>query len=148
MIPIRARPADHRLVQVRGANAVIAFSICVFHPADDGARRGLTDLLDLVRTLRGSRGRSSPRSVAGALPYIFSGMKVAAILAVAGAIVGDSSAPTRARLPDAGAGDARHRGDTMAVLLITFISMLLTPCSPSSAPSSFPMRSVMSQPAR
>ena len=47
----------------------------------------------------------------GALPYIFSGMKVAAILAVAGAIVGEFLGSDRgARLPDAaGAGHARHR---------------------------------------
>src|SRR5262249_47343276 len=48
------------------------------------------DLLDLVRTLRGSRWQIFTKiQLPGALPYIFSGMKVAAILAVAGAIVGE-----------------------------------------------------------
>ena len=44
----------------------------------------------LVRTLRGSRWQVFTKiQLPGALPYIFSGMKVAAILAVAGAIVGE-----------------------------------------------------------
>ena len=48
------------------------------------------DLLDLVRSLRGSRWQIFTKiQLPGALPYIFSGMKVAAILAVAGAIVGE-----------------------------------------------------------
>ena len=48
------------------------------------------DLLDLVRTLKGSRWQVFTKiQLPGALPYIFSGMKVAAILAVAGAIVGE-----------------------------------------------------------
>jgi NitT/TauT family transport system permease protein len=43
-----------------------------------------------VRTLRGSKWQIFTKiQLPGALPYIFSGMKVAAVLAVAGAIVGE-----------------------------------------------------------
>ncbi|HSP26838.1 MAG TPA: ABC transporter permease [Saliniramus sp.] len=48
------------------------------------------DLLDLVRSLKGSRLQIFIKiQLPGALPYIFSAMKVGAILAVAGAIVGE-----------------------------------------------------------
>ena len=48
------------------------------------------ELLELVRTLRGSNWQIFTKiQLTGALPYIFSGMKVAAVLAVAGAIVGE-----------------------------------------------------------
>jgi NitT/TauT family transport system permease protein len=74
-------------------NMVIAFSICFF-PVVLTTARGLRevepDLLDLVRSLKGSRWQIFTKiQLPGALPYIFSGMKVAAILAVAGAIVGE-----------------------------------------------------------
>ena len=49
------------------------------------------DLLDLVRSLKGSRWQLFTKiQLPGALPYVFAGMKVAAILAVAGAVVGVS----------------------------------------------------------
>src|SRR3954469_23597591 len=74
-------------------NTLIAFSICVFPillTTVRGLREVEPDLLDLVRTLRGSRWQVFTKiQLPGALPYIFSGMKVAAILAVAGAIVGE-----------------------------------------------------------
>src|ERR687890_810835 len=74
-------------------NMLIAFSICVFPillTTVRGLREVEPDLLDLVRTLRGSRWQVFTKiQLPGALPYIFSGMKVAAILAVAGAIVGE-----------------------------------------------------------
>ena len=80
-------------------NMLIAFSICVFPillTTVRGLREVEPDLLDLVRTLRGSRWQVFTKiQLPGALPYIFSGMKVAAILAVAGAIVGEFLAPTR-----------------------------------------------------
>jgi len=67
------------------ANILIAFSICFF-PILLTTARGLSevepDLLDLVKSLHGSR-------------YVFSGMKVGAILAVAGAIVGEFIASDR-----------------------------------------------------
>jgi NitT/TauT family transport system permease protein len=74
-------------------NMAIAFSIAVF-PILLTTLRGLRevepDLLDLVHALRGSKWQVFTKiQLPGALPYIFSGMKVAAILAVAGAIVGE-----------------------------------------------------------
>src|SRR5438477_272914 len=69
-----------------GPNVMIAFAICFF-PIVLTTARGLNevepDLLDLVRTLRGSRWQIFTKiQLPGALPYIFSGMKVAAVLAV------------------------------------------------------------------
>ena len=74
-------------------NILIAFSICFF-PILLTTARGLSevepDLLDLVKSLRGSRWTLFRKiQLPGALPYVFSGMKVGAILAVAGAIVGE-----------------------------------------------------------
>jgi NitT/TauT family transport system permease protein len=74
-------------------NSMMAFSIAVF-PILLTTARGLReiepDLLDLVRSLRGSRWQLFIKiQLPGALPYVFAGMKVAAILAVAGAIVGE-----------------------------------------------------------
>jgi len=71
----------------------MAFSIAVF-PILLTTARGLREiepeLLDLVRSLKGSRWQLFFKiQLPGALPYIFSGMKVGAILAVAGAIVGE-----------------------------------------------------------
>ena len=76
-----------------GPNIMMAFAICFF-PIVLTTARGLRevepDLLDLVRTLKSSRWQVFTKiQLPGALPYIFSGMKVAAILAVAGAIVGE-----------------------------------------------------------
>ena len=116
-------------------NMLIAFSICVFPillTTVRGLREVEPDLLDLVRTLRGSRWQVFTKiQLPGALPYIFSGMKVAAILAVAGAIVGEFLGS------DKGLGylmlQVQVTLDTaamfMAVLLITLIGMLLYgPC--------------------
>ena len=80
-------------------NAMIAFSIAVF-PILLTTARGLREiepeLLDLVRSLRGSRWTLFRKiQLPGALPYVFSGMKVGAILAVAGAIVGEFIASER-----------------------------------------------------
>jgi NitT/TauT family transport system permease protein len=74
-------------------NILIAFSIAFF-PIVLTTARGLRevdpDLIDLVRSVRASRWQIfSKIQLPGALPYIFSGMKVAAVLAVAGAIVGE-----------------------------------------------------------
>ena len=110
---------------------MIAFSICVFPillTTVRGLREVEPDLLDLVRSLRGSRWQLFTKiQLPGALPYIFSGMKVAAILAVAGAIVGEFLGS------DKGLGylmlQVQVTLDTaamfMAVLLITLIGMLL-----------------------
>ena len=80
-------------------NILIAFSICFF-PILLTTARGLSevepDLLDLVKSLRGSRWTLFRKiQFPGSLPYVFSGMKVGAILAVAGAIVGEFIASER-----------------------------------------------------
>jgi NitT/TauT family transport system permease protein len=81
------------------SNILIAFSICFF-PILLTTARGLSevepDLLDLVKSLRGSRWVLFRKiQLPGSLPYVFSGMKVGAILAVAGAIVGEFIASER-----------------------------------------------------
>ena len=112
-------------------NMMIAFSICVF-PILLTTARGLREvepeLLDLVRTIKGSKWQIFTKiQLPGALPYIFSGMKVAAILAVAGAIVGEFLGS------DKGLGylmlQVQVTLDTaamfMAVILITLIGIVL-----------------------
>ena len=112
-------------------NSIMAFSIAVF-PILLTTARGLRevepDLLDLVRSLRGSRWQLFTKiQLPGALPYVFAGMKVAAILAVAGAIVGEFLGSDR------GLGylmlQVQVTLDTpamfMAVILITLLGMLL-----------------------
>src|SRR5438132_4124020 len=114
-----------------GPNIMMAFAICFF-PIVLTTARGLKevepDLLDLVRTLKGSRWQVFTKiQLPGALPYIFSGMKVAAILAVAGAIVGEFLGSDR------GLGylmlQVQVTLDTaamfMAVILITLLGMAL-----------------------
>ena len=114
-----------------GPNIMMAFAICFF-PIILTTARGLRevepDLLDLVRTLKASRWQVFIKiQLPGALPYIFSGMKVAAILAVAGAIVGEFLGSDR------GLGylmlQVQVTLDTaamfMAVILITLIGGLL-----------------------
>ena len=112
-------------------NSIMAFSICVFPillTTARGLRETEPELLDLVRSLKGSRWQLfSKVQLPGALPYIFSGMKVAAILAVAGAIVGEFLGS------DKGLGylmlQVQVTLDTpamfMAVILITLIGMVL-----------------------
>ena len=112
-------------------NVVIAFSIC-FLPILLTTARGLhevdPDLIDLVRTVRASRWQIFTKiQLPGSLPYVFSGMKVAVVLAVAGAIVGEFIAS------EEGLGylmlQVQVTLDTkamfMAVLLITLIGVVL-----------------------
>lgn len=112
-------------------NTLIAFSIAFF-PIVLTTARGLRevepDLLDLVRAIRGSRWQIFTKiQLPGSLPYIFSGMKVAAVLAVAGAIVGEFLGSEK------GLGylmlQVQVTLDTaamfMAVILITLIGVLL-----------------------
>src|ERR687887_421645 len=114
-----------------GPNILMAFAICFF-PIVLTTARGLRevepDLIDLVRTLKGSRWQVFTKiQLPGALPYVFSGMKVAAILAVAGAIVGEFLGSDR------GLGylmlQVQVTLDTaamfMAVILITLIGVVL-----------------------
>ena len=61
-----------------------------------GLREVEPDLLDLVRALKGTRWQIFRKiQFPGALPYLFSAMKVGAILAVAGAIVGEFVASSK-----------------------------------------------------
>jgi len=112
-------------------NAIIAFTICFF-PIVLTTYRGLLevdpDLLNLVRSLKANRWQIFVKiQLPGSLPYLFSGMKVAAILAVAGAIVGEFIASDR------GLGNflliqqnALNTGAmVMALILITLIGMAL-----------------------
>ncbi len=112
-------------------NILIAFSICFF-PILLTTARGLSevesDLLDLVKSLRGSRWTLFRKiQLPGSLPYVFSGMKVGAVLAVAGAIVGEFIASER------GLGyimiQVQSSLDTpamlMAVILLTMLGVLL-----------------------
>jgi NitT/TauT family transport system permease protein len=82
-----------------GPNILITFSLCLFPillTTVRGLREVEPDLLDLVGSLKGSRWQTFRYiQLPGALPYIFSGMKVAAILAVAGAVVGEFIASER-----------------------------------------------------
>jgi NitT/TauT family transport system permease protein len=112
-------------------NAIIAFSISFF-PILLNTARGFREvepeLFDLLRSLRGSKWQTFTKiQLPSALPYIFSGMKVGAILAVAGAIVGEFLGSSR------GLGylmlQVQVTLDTaamfMAVILITLIGIVL-----------------------
>jgi NitT/TauT family transport system permease protein len=114
-----------------GPNILITFSLCFF-PILLTTIRGLNetepDLLDLVRALKGSRWQLFRYiQLPGSLPYVFSGMKVATVLAVAGAVVGEFIAS------DKGLGylmiQVQASLDTpavfMAVLLMTGLGVLL-----------------------
>jgi NitT/TauT family transport system permease protein len=114
-----------------GPNIIIAFMIS-FLPILITTTRGLLEvepeLLDLVRSLKGSRWQIFTKiQLPGSLPYIFSGMKVAVVLAVAGAIVGEFIAS------EEGLGylmmqvqvDLDTPAMFMAVLMITFVGVSL-----------------------
>jgi len=112
-------------------NIFFAF-IITFFPILITTARGLREvepeLLDLVRALKGTRWQIFRKiQFPGALPYIFSAMKVGAILAVAGAIVGEFVASSE------GLGylmiQVQSTLDTaamfMAVLLLSLLGILL-----------------------
>ncbi|WP_246088404.1 ABC transporter permease [Phreatobacter stygius] len=112
-------------------NILITFSLCFF-PILLTTLRGLQevepDLLDLVRSLKGSRWKVFRYiQLPGSLPYIFSGMKVAAILAVAGAVVGEFIASDRglAYLMIQVQASLDTPAMFMAVLLLTLIGIAL-----------------------
>ena len=113
------------------SNVLIAFTIC-FLPILLTTARGLRevepDLLDLARALRASRWQIFRKiQLPSALPYVFSGMKVSVVLAVAGAVVGEFLAS------EEGLGylmlQVQVTLDTaamfMAVILITLIGVVL-----------------------
>ena len=112
-------------------NMIIAFSISFF-PILLNTARGFhevePELLELVHSLRSSKWQTFVKiQLPSALPYIFSGMKVGAILAVAGAIVGEFLGSSR------GLGylmlQVQVTLDTaamfMAVILITLLGVIL-----------------------
>jgi NitT/TauT family transport system permease protein len=112
-------------------NVLIVFAISVL-PILLTTARGLKevepDLIDLARSLKASRWQIFTKiQLPNALPYVFSGMKVATVLAVAGAVVGEFIAS------EEGLGylmlQVQITLDTaamfMAVLLITLIGVLL-----------------------
>lgn len=112
-------------------NMLITFSLCFF-PILLTTLRGLRevepDLLDLVRSLKGSRwAMFRTIQLPGSLPYIFSGMKVAAILAVAGAVVGEFIASDRglAYLMIQVQASLDTPAMFMAVLLLTLLGIAL-----------------------
>ena len=112
-------------------NMLIAFTICFF-PIVLTTYRGLIevepDLLNLVKSLKGNRWQIFTKiQLPGSLPFLFSGMKVAAVLAVAGAVVGEFIAS------DSGLGyfllvqqnALNTSAMMMALILITGIGVLL-----------------------
>jgi len=112
-------------------NMVIAFTICFF-PILITTARGLKEvepeLLDLVRALRASRWQIFTKiQLPGTLPYIFSGMKISVVFAVAGAIVGEfiGSNQGLGYLMLSVQGVLDTAGMFMAVILITLIGVAL-----------------------
>ena len=114
-----------------GPNIIIAFSIC-FLPVLITTARGQNEvepeLLVLVKVLGASRWQVFTKiQLPNSLPFLFSGMKVAVVLAVAGAVVGEFIAS------EEGLGylmlQVQVTLDTaamfMAVVLITVIGVLL-----------------------
>lgn len=112
-------------------NVLIVFAICVL-PILLTTARGLRevepDLLQLVQALKGSHWQIFTKiQLPSSLPYVFSGMKVATVLAVAGAVVGEFIAS------EEGLGylmlQVQVTLDTaamfMAVLMITLIGVAL-----------------------
>ena len=112
-------------------NIFFAFLLSFF-PILITSARGLReiepDLLDLVRSLKGSRSQIFVKiQLPGALPYILSAMKVGAILAVAGAIVGEFVASSRGLgyLMIQVQGQLDTAGMFMAVILLTLLGIAL-----------------------
>ena len=114
-----------------GPNTVITFTICFF-PIVINTARGLKevepDLIDLVRVIRASRWQIFRKiELPSALPFVFSGMRIASVLAVAGSIVGEFIGSER------GLGylmmSVQSTLDTpamfMALILVTLIGVLL-----------------------
>lgn len=76
-----------------GPNAIIAFTICFFPvvlTTERGLREVEPELIELARSLKATRWQVFLKiQLPGSLPYIFSGMRLAAILAIVGAVVGE-----------------------------------------------------------
>lgn len=130
-IQVLRQALRQKIQDAMGSNILMAFAIS-FLPILITTARGLKevepDLIDLVRVLRATRWQIFTKiQLPGSLPYIVSGMKVAVVLAVAGAIVEEFIAS------EEGFGylmmQRQVELDTasmfMAVLLITLIGSIL-----------------------
>jgi NitT/TauT family transport system permease protein len=114
-----------------GPNILMAATLCLFPillTTLRGLRAAEADMVDLVRSLHGSAWQCLRYvQFPSALPYLFSGMKLATAMAVAGAIVGEYIASVR------GLGylmiQVQASLDTpavfMALFLLTFLGALL-----------------------
>lgn len=112
-------------------NIFFAF-LLTFFPILITTARGLSeiepDLVDLARSLKGTRLQIFVKiQLPGSLPYIFSAMKIGAILAVAGAVVGEFVASSRGLgyLMIQVQGQLDTAGMFMAVFLLTLLGVLL-----------------------
>lgn len=112
-------------------NIFFAF-LLTFFPILITTARGLSeiepDLVDLARSLKGTKLQIFLKiQLPGSLPYIFSSMKIGAILAVAGAVVGEFVASSRGLgyLMIQVQGQLDTAGMFMAVFLLTLLGVLL-----------------------
>lgn len=110
-------------------NIAITFVIAFF-PIVITTARGLAEvepeLLDLVRTVRASRLQVFFKiQLPSALPYLFSGMRVAAVLAIAGTVVGEfvGSEAGLGFVMMAAQGTLDTPAMVMALILITLIGV-------------------------
>lgn len=112
-------------------NIIITFTICFF-PVLLTTARGLKevepDLIDLVRSVKATRWQIFRKiQLPSALPFVFSGMKVAAVFAVAGAVVGEFVGSERGLgfLMLSVQATLDTAGMFMAVILISLIGAVL-----------------------
>lgn len=112
-------------------NIAITFVISFF-PIVITTARGLAEvepeLLDLVRTVRATRWQVFRKiQLPSALPYLFSGMRVAAVLAIAGTVVGEfvGSEAGLGFVMMAAQGTLDTPAMVMSLILITLIGVAL-----------------------
>jgi NitT/TauT family transport system permease protein len=112
-------------------NIAITFVIAFF-PIVITTARGLAEvepeLLDLVRTVRATRWQVFRKiQLPSALPYLFSGMRVAAVLAIAGTVVGEfvGSEAGLGFVMMAAQGTLDTPAMVMALILITLVGVAL-----------------------
>ncbi len=112
-------------------NIAITFVISFF-PVVITTARGLAEvepeLLDLVRTVRATRWQVFRKiQLPSALPYLFSGMRVAAVLAIAGTVVGEfvGSEAGLGFVMMAAQGTLDTPAMVMSLILITLVGVAL-----------------------
>ncbi len=112
-------------------NIAITFVIAFF-PIVITTARGLAEvepeLLDLVRTVRATRWQVFRKiQLPSALPYLFSGMRVAAVLAIAGTVVGEfiGSEAGLGFVMMAAQGTLDTPAMVMALILITLVGVAI-----------------------